>query len=332
MTDYPAKRTQWKKQQVKAKWREILAIFIVVFLVFAIFNGFLKAFSLKHVIAKSRWDSQSSLAIALNTKPASVAVYRKDPERLVFVTYESDSYFATGNAQNPLIKVSDVIENKDGEKLTRLVSSAFGANIDNYIIFKNEKKLNADTARKIFGDFASIATPITIFTRGVGADVASTNIGRLDMFKLWWQLKGLNVNKLDMVDFSPNDVEIIGKDDSKVRGFDSEVIHREISKYLENQKLRSENAKLEIVNASGVAGAGKLAAQIYESVGFRVVKIDTDQTDLVVSQLASFDTSSYSSRHLATICSCAIFSLPKGTEEGELKLTIGRDFVKKYYF
>ena len=118
-----------------------------------------------------------------------------------------------------------------------------------------------------------------------------------------------------------------------MRGFDSEKINREITKYLENSKIRGEGLKVEIVNSSNVAGAGKLASGILESAGFKVVSLETGEGEAVNSQVATAKTGSYSAKYLASVCSCAIFSLPKETAgEETIKFTIGRDFAKKYYF
>lgn len=334
MTDYPAKRrSTWQKREDRRRWREILAIFTVIFLLFAFFNGFLKAFSLKRLVADSHWDSESSLAIALNTKPASVLIYQKDPQRLVFVTYREDTFWATGNSDAPLINLSSVIAVKDGQKLTKILSNGFGANITSYVMYKNLKDLDDKSAQKIFAGFAAITTPVALLVKGVGGDVESTNLTRLDLIKLWWQVKGLSVNKLEIQDFGPYYVEIVDKDGNKVRGFDSEKINREITKYLESSKIRGEGLKVEIVNSSNVAGAGKLASGILESAGFKVVSLETGESEAVNSQVATVETGAYSAKYLASVCSCAIFSLPKETVgEGTIKFILGRDFAKKYYF
>lgn len=334
MTDYPAKRRNvWQRREDKRKWREILAIFTVIFLLFVFFNGFLKSFSLKRLVADSHWDSQSSLAIALNTKPASVLIYQKDPQRLVFVTYQADTFWATGNSEALLVNPSSVIADRDGQQLTKILSNGFGANINSYVMYKNLKDIDDKSAQKIFGDFAAITTPVALLVKGVGGDVESTNLTRLDLIRLWWQLKGLSVNKLEIKDFGPYYVEIVDKDGNKVRGFDSEKINREITKYLENSKIRDEGLKVEIVNSSTVAGAGKLAALMLESTGFKVVSVETGENGVVSSQVATTKTGSYSAKYLASVCNCAIFSLQKETAgEGTIKYTIGRDFAKKYYF
>ena len=329
MTDYSARRSGWKRRQVQAKLKNLLALLIVSILILASFNGLVKTFSIGKYLGTSNWDSNSSFVAALSTMPLAVFILQEDPKRLVFLTLDEKTYLATGNPNEPIAKISSLINKSNGRDLSKLLSLTFRVNIENYVTFKNDQKINKDEAIKWFKNYASLATPFVILTGRIGDDIKDSNITRLDQFKLWWQIKSIRINQLELVDLSQYWEEVVYKDDQKVLGVDNIVLHKVISKYLENENVTREYLKIKVINASGIAGVGQLAADFAAGVGVNIVKIETAPNFVDKSFIQTSFKNKYTVRYLANIFKCDI----KGSveDEKEVNLVVGRDFAAKYY-
>src|SRR3989338_8466497 len=133
MTDYSARRSGWKRRQVQAKLKNLLALLIVSILILASFNGLVKTKSLGKYLGTSNWDSNSYFVAVLSTTPLAVFILQKDPKRLVFLTIDEKTYLATGNPNEPIAKISSLINKTNGWELSKLLSFAFRANIENYV-------------------------------------------------------------------------------------------------------------------------------------------------------------------------------------------------------
>lgn len=326
MTSQPG----WKKQQIKKKWQSLLSIVITVFLLFAIVNGLARGFSLKNQIGESRWDGKSALAIAANSTNPSLFIFQPDPEKIAVLTLDGETFYETGDFDNPLVKLSDKID-KSADQLTKSLIHTYGVKIDNYITFSEKVTVDEKFARSLFVNFASIATPFKLLTIGWTEEIADTNITRIDAFKLWWQVKSLGAEELILADLSSSKESIINADGQKVLGADTATLNREISSYLENLDVVSDNVNIKIVNGSGLASAGRLAASFVESVGGNVIDLTNQDSRLSKTQIITTDKNLYTTRYLANIFECDIKEAPKISDEGEITVTLGSDFVSTYF-
>lgn len=324
MTDYPTKASGWRKREVAAKWRNLLAIFITSILVLAILNGFLRAFSFKNYLDSSQLDDSSTI-FAINSEPPAVLIYQKEPKQIVAISLDNESYFATGDPNEPIKTVASIVDLGDGQKLTKMMSRLFGADIENFMILKSPTEFNEPILKKAFTKFASPLTPFLILK---DSNIGNTNITRIDQIRLWWQLKSLSVNQLKLVDFSTKSSEIVVSDEVRVKAVDSDLLHQEIIKYTQNPKITASNPMLEILNASGLAAAGDLSGKISESFGYRVIKIERSEAEGGKCRVFSSN-KDYSVRYLASKLKCDIVLLPK--DENTLRLVIGEDFERHYF-
>ena len=329
MTDYPARRSAWRRRQVQAKWKNLSAFLIVLILVLASFNGLVKTFSINKYLGTSNWNSNSSFVAVLSTTPLAVLILQGDPKRLVFLTIDEKTYLATGNPNEPIATISSLINKSYGGGLTRLLSLAFRADIENYVIFKNDQKINKEEVTKWFKNYSSLAAPFMTLTGRIGDDIKDTNITRIDQLRLWWQLKNVRVNQLELIDLSQYQEDVVYKNDQKVLGVDNLVLHKVISQYLENENVTKENLKIKVINASGIAGVGQLAADFAAGVGVNIVKIETAPNFVDKSFIQTSLKNKYTVRYLANIFKCDIKSSSSSDEE--VSLVIGNDFASKYF-
>jgi hypothetical protein len=300
----------WKKQQTRSKWKNIIAILIWVTLMFAIVNGLAKGFSIKSDISGSKWDSKSSIPIAINTRDPTLFIYQPQLKNLAVFTISGDTLYETGDYSNPLKALSTVVENS-GEDLV--------------------KTINNDSAEKMFFNFASILTPVKLITTGWGENFEKTNITRIDAFKLWWQVKGLSVNNIVYADLSKYQEEIITGDNNKVLGADTASLNKIASKYFENLKVLEENISVKIGNASGQNSAATLAASFIASEGGSVVSVEKTENTRAQTLIVTDDVNSYTAKHLVKIFDCDINEAKTSDNNGEITLIIGTDFTSRYY-
>jgi len=327
MTAYPA----WKKRQVQAKWRNLLALFVTLTLVLALFNGLAKSFSLNKYFGHSKWDSKSSFVAALSTTPISLLVVQKEPKKIVFLTLSEETYLTTGDSEEPIVRLSSVIGIGEEEQLSKILTVAYRTYIGSYVTFKREQKIDMETAQKWFKQYASILTPFAILTGGINGEVMDTNITRTDQFKLWWQVKGFSIKSVDLVDLSQYKEELLVYNNQKVLGVDDVVLHEVIKKYLGNLEVEKENLKVKVTNSTSVSGAGQLAADFVTSVGGSVVEVNTSSSSLSNTFIQTEDKNSYSAKYLAKMFDCGINGAPESGEGADITLVIGQDFTARYF-
>lgn len=335
MTDYPAQGSAWRRKQTQTKLANLAGIFITVILLLALANGFLRSFSLGKYLGKSEWDGKSSLVIAANWHPGSILIFQPEPKRLVLAKFGQDLHFATGNPQNPVQDLASLFGAGDGGRMIQVLSSIGRTSIKNYLLFKEAVPADRENLERFFKKFASLATPLSILSGSWEGDIKNTNLTRKDLISLWWQVKSLGVGDLSLVDLGVSE-KLVVRDNRQVLGVDSVSLQRAIGQYLENRRLVEERTAVSVQNASGVAGAGGLAADFVTSVGGSVKRVETVAGPVTKSQIVTSDTS-YTALYLAKIFECGIKTVPRadlpaGEAGGEIKVIVGADFAQKYLF
>ena len=325
MTHYPS----WKKHKIRKDGRNILAVFILIVLVFAITNGIAKSFSLKKYFSQSDWDSKSPFMSVLTTSPPSVFIFQKDPKRLVLFKLDENAFLAT-IGRGTLQKTSDLFSKEDEEKIAKILSLNLGVDVEKYVRLKEKIPIDTESVRNLFKNFASIVAPLKIVAGTYDKQIEKTNITRTDLLKLWWQLKGISVDKVELVDLAGYEEEIITDDNTKVLGVEEESIRLKMSQYLENRYLDAQKTNIEIFNESEVADASKLAAVFAASAGFNVTSIEQSYTISEATRIIAKDKNSYNVSYLASIFNCDIVSESNG-QGADITVVIGRDFASNYF-
>ena len=306
-----------------------MAVFILIILVFAIANGIVKSFSLKNFFDKSAWDGKSPFVSTLETSPPSIFVFQKDPKRLAVFKLDENAYLVTAQKEG-LRKTADIFEKENAQKVARVLSLNLGTDIENFVSFGPKVTAEKQSFENLFKTFASFVTPFKIIGGAYGSGIENTNITRIDLLKLWWQLKEVSAEKIELVELSPYKEEIITADNKKVLGVGEESIRLKISKYLENRYLDQEKANVEIINGSKVPGALELAADFASSAGFSVIEAEESSQISEKTQIVAKDKNSYNVSYLASIFDCDIVSESNG-QGADITVVIGRDFASNYF-
>ena len=306
-----------------------MAVFILIVLIFAIANGIVKSFSLKNFFDKSSWDGKSPFIAALETSPPSIFVFQKDPRRLAVFKLDANAFLVTARKEG-LQKTADIFEKESGEKVAKVLSLNLGADIENFVSIDQKVAAEKQSVENLLNNFASLVTPFKIISGTYGSGLQNTNITRIDLLKLWWQLKGVSANKLEIVELIPYHEEIITRDNKKVLGVEDESIRLKMSQYLENRYLDQKKANVEIINGSKVPNALQLAADFASSAGFSVTQAEQSPQISEKTQIVAYDKNSYNASYLASIFDCDIVSESNG-QGADLTVVIGRDFASNYF-
>lgn len=326
MTRYPA----WKRHEVNRKWRGVLAVFITITLTFAAINGILRTFSLKSFFESSRWDGKAPYIAAVGGGSGGLFVFNKQQKKVMLFKLPRDIYLLTGKKEEAFRKVSDVVKSKSGDELSRLVSYSFGVPVGNFILSEALQEIDKNSLQKYLKDYVSPANLIVILIKGTPE---GTNIARLDAFKLWWQLKSLRINNVEVVNLEDNTQGVVAENNQKVLGVDEESLRLKVSPYTKNTYVENENFDLIVVNASGSSLTLGLAADFASSMGYKLEELDSSVSYINDCQVVTHKKDSYSAKYLAEIFNCDNISQP---DEGDLsttriKLILGKEFASKYF-
>ncbi|MCR4324368.1 MAG: hypothetical protein NUV69_01635 [Candidatus Curtissbacteria bacterium] len=331
MTRYKSRKPHsgqsWQKREIHRKWQNIVGLFITGILTLALTNGIVKSFSFGSELGRSNWDGDSSFAAVVNTTPHSILVFQKEPKRLVLIPVREDLFMATGNPKKPFSKIGDLLEENNGEKKTVVSSRISRSSVDNYFLLENRKKAGEEVLEDFSKSYGSFIAPFKIMS-GTVSNIQDTNVTRIDQLRLWWQLKGLSANNLELVQFSNISEEIVTGTGSKILGVDDVSLHRLFSTYLENQAFFESDKKIVIEDGSESA-SGQLAADFVNSVGGRVESVLQASVPVLHTIIIADDKNSYEAEYLAKIFDCDITSL-KNAPQGEIKVVVGEDFAQKY--
>ena len=327
MTDYPQRRSSWKKQEIERKWHSIIGIFVTVVLVLAVINGVAKTFSLGKFFGKSSWDSRAAFGAVIATEPISVFIFNSDKREITLVKLNEDLYMATGFGKIQFAKISEIVEESDGETLAAVASRITRSPLANFVILRNREDASRENLEKFFLSFASFATPLKIIA-GMPTGVIGTNIARIDQIRLWWQLKSLGVNNLKLVDATTYSQEIVLASSDKILGVDQVSLQRMMSGYLENRNVLEEGLEIVVVNSSGQIAYAGLVADFVTAIGGRVGAVESSEGQVEKSFIA-VGRDSYTASYLAKIFKCDIKTLPS-LGERDIKIVIGRDFEQIY--
>lgn len=328
MTDFNFQIHKRQRNKARGKWRDLLSMAVVAVLIFVIISGFIKGIKVKGIFSDATWDGSSPLAIVLNSNPASIVIYQKDPKRITLLKVPEDISFATGDASQPVRRVSEALSLGD-EGGRKFLTKYIGAKISGYVLLKTPINLDEKPEKEIFADFAFLTTPISIVFNGLNTQVESTNLSRTDLLKLWWEVKGMSVDRINSVNLGSYTVEIIGPRDSRFKGIDRDLMRSSVSKYFEDYRLSGKSMEVEITNASGEDGFGTLASEISEIAGFDVVRVSSSSGLFEKTQITASKERD-EAKYLAKIFDCDIFWRQNGADNSKTLLVIGQDFAKSY--
>lgn len=327
MVDFRSLGHSRKRQKAQSKWRGILGVLITVLLFGVIAAGFFNGLKIKGSFKSSVWDGKSPLAIAVGGS-SSMIVFQNEPKGLALLKIPEDVSYASGDAITPIKSLSEGLsDSTDGGR--RFLSKYFGVQIPAYMVLKDKGPLEPESSNAMFKEFAFLTTPVFIILNGLDSQIEETNLSRLDLLRLWWQTKGIDVGKFEYISLEKYEIEILGKGDSRFKGLDRDLTRKLLALYLEDSRLIGKNVEIAIINASGENGFGFLASDIAAIAGFDVASVDGGDNISQKTQI-TVEGKSTEAVYLAKLFDCDIFWRQNDSGETRISLVIGQDFAKTF--
>lgn len=327
MTDYPSvkkRKSSWRQAQIQRKWKDLIVIFIVSVLLLVLFTGIKGTLSVKNQAQKSTWGGDESLGVVLKTDPVSVLIYQTDPQRINLYTVGSDIFYATGDALQPSKKVAELF-NLEGPETASALTSLTGVNFSKYYFYKEPLNLSSKSVDEIFKDFASLKTPVKVIFGSFGS--GTTNLTKVEILKLWWQVKGMEMKQIESSSMDSFTDEILSGSGEKFKGLDYEKTTSQLGKFFHG--FAEKKRKVAIINASGEPGSLKLAGDLVSSYGWNVTSLSSEgeqQTGRIISSQKDGET-----QDLAKIFGCDINQAQNDQEQSVITIILGKDFAQKYF-
>ncbi len=311
------------------KWKALAAVFIVVFLGFFILNGILRAFTFKNLLTSSKWNGNSPFVAVFFGKVPSLVVFNKEREKVVVLEIPAD--VSLGDAPNQSLTLGEVYKGEDEVKTVKALERQIGINILSFATFKDGAGASgSDLARETFGNLGSLKGGIRAGLIGESAFFKRTNITRIELLRLWWQVNGIGKKTPDTIDGSrfTSEVAVSG---GKIRVLDRESLHRELDKYLEVKDIADKKINLEVVNSSGVAGLGQIVGEMAAAWGFNVTRITSGEATIAKCQITGFDKGQDAANYLANVFGCDIVGKSNGAQDNKITIILGSNVAGKYF-
>lgn len=264
-------------------------------------------------------NNKRKLNLIINSKPAYIfsllpgehLYLVKIPEKtLIEVThgfgkYRLESIYGLG-----------LIENRGGELLVDSIQESFGIPIDGYILTEKDPQ---SSMTKIIIESIQKKT--------------STNLGRLTLLRLWWQISKLRADQIKEFSLAPeNGLRRVGQADGLTAfEFDPDKTDQFLGGCFKEPNIRQEDLTIAILNATDHLGLAQRVARLVSNIGGRVVIIgDFEQkiNDCQIWVSAGVNKSQTFSR-FSKIYHCQLKPGPVSEMRADLVIVLGEKYWQK---
>lgn len=242
------------------------------------------AFILIKLVIDSKWDGKSRFSIILDSDPLilfstqpenSSATFLMIPANTILdVPFGYDNYVAQS-----IFKLGNLDKKRSGGLLlTKSIENTFGILTDGFIAQKSGEKFVfmkdvSDLSRVKKAYFSLGAVLSNFYKIPFMANYISTNISPFDLIKFWVVVRNLRVDQINIIDLSQSQVlrsENL-EDNTQVKPVDEDLFDQIYKTDFHDQKIRMQDASIEVVNTSDRDGIATQFGRILEHLGVNVV-------------------------------------------------------------
>lgn len=160
---------------------------------------------------------------------------------------------------------------------------------------------------------------------------AESNVSWGDRLRLWWLVRNLRQDKIDVIDASEGSWARTEQtvDDKSVVVFDKNFIDARVAPLLVDPLVRKENLSVGVINTLQTSGLAHQAGRIVNGLGARVVFTNTENLNLEVCQLRAKHTiaDSVTVRKLLEIFDCERVN-EEGDERYDVEIKVGKQQLR----
>lgn len=314
-------RAQKKRKEAK-RWRLVKTIFLLIGLVLILGIGYRIWGSFSACV----WDSKSRLTLALNTEPLLIVSFAPSEKSLTFLSFPGKTYIEAihgyGFYKTESLWQLGELENNGGEILMGSFQEYLGVPVDAFV---SQPGLEIETDR-IKESYLRLLQSLFL---GEGV----TNLTRWDLWRLWWGIRKVRFDKINVLDIQETDAvrEVILPDGSEALESDPLCLDRLVNRFFSDQRIRNEDLKVGVFNATGYSGLAKRAARLINNLGGQVVEVgDWPQTEASClikgnRQLAK----AFLVKKLSQVFHCQYKTEEEGESSVDISLILGEDYWQK---
>lgn len=264
-------------------------------------------------------NGKEKLNLIINSKPAYLfSILPRERLYLVEIPEKTLIEVAHGYGKYRLESIYGLglIENRGGELLVDSVQESFGIPIDGYILTEKDPKFSITK----------------IITESIQKKT-STNLGRLTLLRLWWQIRKLRADQIKEFSLtSENELKKVEQADGLTAfEFDPDKTDQFLGGYFKEPNIRQEDLAIAILNATDHPGLAQRAARLVNNIGGRVVKVSDFEQRIADCQIwvsAGVNKSQTYSR-LSKIYHCQLKPGPVSEMRADLVIILGEKYWQK---
>ena len=308
----------------------MLLIFLLAFLL--ILGGVV--FKISRSAAKSVWDGQSQLNLALNPslagQPVLIAAFNPEEKLVNIFLIPAGTFIETIHGYGPC-RVESVY--RLGE-LNKKGSELFQGSLQEYL------GIPVDA----FASISNFEFPISNETKNSLSELlvgllksGKTNLTKWDVIRLWWSLRNIRQDKVNLVDLGQTSAsqEVDLLDGTKANKIDTERLESIMSQFFVDKKLKQEDLTVAVLNGTNHAGLANKVATLIKNIGGQVMTVgDTENgqgESLRQCQIKSEKKykNSYTVRKLSHVFDCQWEGEPMAEQRANLVLIVGKSYWEK---
>ena len=342
----PKKLPQWRREQSQRKKRKKIRIVrLILFVILLILLGGI-GFKVYRSIAKSVWDGQSQLNLAINPsiadQPVLIAAFNPEEKSLNVLLIPPRTFIETIHGYGPyraesIYRLGEL--NKEGGELFQgSLQTYLGIPVDAYASISNIQfpiSNSKDISKAIIKSVMILLT-----SKG------ETNLTKWDLLRLWLGFRNLRQDKINLVDLGQTSAsqEVDLLDGTKANKIDTERLELIMSQFFVNKKLKQEDLTVAVLNGTNHTGLANKVATLIKNIGGQLMTVGDTENGLAPRlgprgqgeslrqcQIKSEKKykNSYTVRKLSHVFGCQWEGGPMAEQRANLVLIVGKSYWEK---
>lgn len=299
-------------------------------------------------VAKSSiFDGRSRITIVATSK-------EKNRDRVLLFSFEpgQESITLLIIPQNTLVQTSygfgnyelgsvynlgQISKVKGGEILRKTMQDFVGTFVEGWMVVEGKLenkdwKIDDRETKSLVKDSFSLKETI-LFIKNGGLTNLETNLTYFDIVRLWYQAKGVRLDKIEILELE--ELDVLKKtqllDGKEVYEADLRHLDKISSGLFSSPIILAEKKTIEIVNGTDVPGLATTVARILGNAGGQVLFVKTAQEKIEKSSIIAHLGGSFTLRKISKMLNIQVAKQKEG--EGGQNLTdililIGEDYLK----
>lgn len=310
------------KKKKKRKW------LFLVFVLFLLSALFFLVFKIYCSIGRSLWDGKSQFNLAVNSQPVTIVSFDCQEKNINILKIPDGTFIETVHGYGPyriesVYKLGE-IKGVGGQLLADSLQEYFGLNIDGFLIGDKLPQEQSGLKNFLLNQFFT-----SLRSRG------KTNLSRWDQLRLWWQVKMVRGDKINLIDLSQTSAsqEVDLPDGSRAMKIDQERLEKIINQFFFDKKIKEEDLAVSVFNKTGHLGLANKAARIIDNIGGRVVQVsnqkqETQDNRCQIKSEKKYK-KSYTVEKLIKIFDCQWLEEKLPDQRAQVNLYLGEDYWSK---